>query len=344
LNGLSNILVTLSQEVLSLCEQHHIPCILSDETAHAIIENDYKLEDITSIQLLIRTDDFDKLFNLLDTTSIPNRGVECMKNNDLYPTFSMYYVDTNTSYYLGDSNYLYQNAGIHILPLRKTLNEFQKRFYPYFEHWRLGMGKKVYPKLLSVYKIGSNRKAFLQCSEQDCFYYSVDELFGGNRIFASGISFPVSSLLPEWDRVSCELTQISGICVDAVLAPIPQNRKKETLARILMQRCIEVAKVRTYPVNKDWTKLQCVNDRLVLKDYYEKKLPLIRELVKNQDTERLKEELLLYHKKLCLNYRSCKITIKFDEEIFDIYQRVYLTDVKRSYVRALTRHIPKVWR
>jgi len=350
MNELSTTLVTLSQEVLSICEQHHIPCILSDDTAHAIMKNGYDLTGLTSLSLLVRTDDFDKLFDLLASASIPNRGVEGMKTNNLYPTFSMYYVDTNTTCYLDDPNYSYHCAGIHILPLRKKLGKFRNRFYARLERWQLGIGKALYPKLLSVYKIGNKPKAFVQYNEKKRFYFSVNELNGVNRLFASGNSLPISSLKSERAKASCKVPQIINFRAgnnpqsDSKNIEVKQASFFSRLMNVILRRGKKYLKRKLYPINKDWEKLQCVNARYTLKAHYEKKLPLIRELDKNQDTNRLKEELELYHKKLNHYYRTCGITIKFDTELFGIYQRVYLKNAKKSHVKALIRHIPKVWR
>lgn len=350
MNELSTTLVTLGQEVLSLCQQHHIPCILSDDTAHAIMKNGYDLTGLTSFSLLVRTDDFDKLFNLLAATSVPNRGVESMKTNDLYPTFSMYYVDTDTSCYLDDPNYSYRCAGIHILPLRKKLGKFRNRFYARLERWQLGIGKALYPKLLSVYKVGNRPTAFVQYNEKKRFYFSVNELNGENRLWASGCLLPISSLSPERAKESCQFPEIIHFHVDngsRFASEHPETRQASFFSRlmtVMLHRGKKYLKRKFYPINKDWEKLQCVNERHTLKAYYEKKLPLIRELDKNKDTKRLKKELELYHKKLNHYHKSCGITIKFDDEIFAIYRRVYLNKSKKSRVKTLIRHIPKVWR
>ncbi len=116
------------------------------------------------------------------------------------------------------------------------------------------------------------------------------------------------------------------------------------MIRIILHKIKNYLKENIYPVSKDWKKIQCVNDRYTLKAYYEKKRPLLQELSRNQDVQRLREELVPYHEKLWHYYASCKITIKFDEEVFSLYRSVYLKDTAKSQINSLIRHIPKAWR
>lgn len=352
MSELSNILVKLAVEVLSLCKEHNIPCILSDDTAHTIIDNSYDLTSLSSIQLLIHTDDFDKLFDILSTTSIPHRGIESMKNNDLYPTFSMYYADTKTIAYLSDSNYIYQCVGIHILPLRKNPGKFRKNFFNHLESWNLGIGQTLYPKLLSVYSTKNAKNVYLRCNGKKCIDFSTAELTDINTISTSSYTFPVSSLNESRENLSCRLScilefQQASQFHPASLIHTNNNQSKQIwcqLPKVLLKMGKRYLKEKFYPVTQDWRKLQCVNERNTQKVYYEAKLPLIRELVKNQDTARLKKELLPYHKAICHHYDSCKLTIKFDQEIFDLYLQLYLNTADDAYRKAIIRHIPKVWR
>ena len=98
-----------------------------------------------------------------------------------------------------------------------------------------------------------------------------------------------------------------------------------------------------YPIRRDWRRIHCVNARDKLREHYSKKIPLLRELLKNDDVIRLKKELKLYDEKLWKFLKECKMTIVFDREIFEMYLAVYYPNGGPA-AKHLISKIPRIWR
>lgn len=345
----TEICITLASEVLAICREEKIPCILLDESVRKLRKED---GSVKNLYLLVKSDHFDQLFDRLAGTDIPFRAVEGMKNNDRYPDFSMRYVDTSSTCCFKKDIFLYASIGIYIVPLRKNIENWKKQIYDRLEHWELGAATKLYPRLLKAYQMGGAQKGYVTGMKWNRSSYKTSELSGNRFLALDSEYFPVSSMAAS--RLGFAYQNHGYLFYSEEVRDLPRQPAKwgevrgKNLFVQLLKTVLKKVKGRIWkklsPINHDWDRIRCANERDLLKIRYEEKKPLIRELEKNKDMKRLKAELLPYHKKLVEYYKKTGITIVFDRDIFEIYKKVYGTGKRRAFVEKISKKVPKVWR
>jgi hypothetical protein len=338
----------LTGEVLRVCEEAGIPCIVADESVRRLMKNS---EAFTQIYLIVKTDDLPELHRRLSATTIPNRAVEGMMNNDWYPDLSLRYVDTATTCYYEKTKYRYPAVGVCIVPLRKKVKRWVRRRYDRLEHWDLGNGRRLYPKLLKLYRLGGARTGDILSRKGKRCSYRLTEFKGLTYLSLEETVIPITRLDENRRRFGYKQEHPAMYLLDRP-APITKAdgdfvNKANPLKSLLKYIKDKMGKrmwKRVYPINRDWNRIHCVNERDLLRLEYQKKKPLILELYKNRDKKRLAKELYPYHQKLVHYFKLCKITIVFDREIYDIYKEIYGRKKGNMSVRKLKRHIPAQWR
>lgn len=348
MNDFTTVALQLVGEVLRVCEEAGIPCIVADESVRRLMKNS---EAFTQIYLIVKTDDMAELHRRLAATTIPNRAVESMMNNDWYPDFSLRYVDTGTTCYYEKTNYRYPAVGVCIVPLRKKVKRWARRFYDRLEHWDLGNGRRLYPKLVKLYSLGTARTGDIVSRKGKRCSYKTAEFSGQTYLSLEETVLPISRLEESRQRFGYKQEHPAMYLLDRP-APITKTAADfvnkanpvKTLLKYIKEKVGKRLWKRVYPINRDWNRIHCVNERDLLRQEYQKKKSLILELYKNRDKKRLLQELRPYHQKLVHYYKLCRITIVFDREIFEIYKEVYGQKTGKMSVQKLKRHIPAQWR
>ena len=272
MNKLSDVLIELTKEVLNICEENGIPCVLADETVYQMMRNEGDLDKLQSVYLVVKADDLDKLYECLNKTNIPNRGVESMKNNDFYPDFSMRYVNLETTCSMDKDGFMYPAIGIFIVPIRKKIKKLQRTYFYRLEHWTLGNGRKIYPQLLSLYKLGHNKTGIMRGMKRKGCNYQVSEFSENNILSVQGMEFPISSLNSNRKNFSYGISQF--VAYDTVYSFVQngveiKERKgsKNLFVNFLKELWKRISKriwKRIYPITQDWDKINCVNEQNLL--------------------------------------------------------------------------------
>lgn len=348
MNKFTKTCVGLAKEVLQICNEQKIPCILSDETVYQLRQQG----TVKHMYLIVKADDLDRLQQCLASRNRPNRAVESMKNNNRYPDFSLRYVDTKSTCGYKDDVYLYSSVGVVIIPLRKRVDGWKKRFLNWLEHWGLGTGKQLYPKLLAAYRLGEAKGGCVEGVQWNACTYDVSELSGKRSFVFGGVTFPVSALPAERKEFSYNSVKYVYCAKATRKEPMEAAAwgKKHAgnlyveLAKAFCKRCIKKLRQKANPINHDWMRINCVNERDLLQIQYEKKKPFLRELFKNKSWKRLKAELKPYHAKLKEYYKETGMTIVFDEEIFDMYCHKEVYGKNEGYIHKISQTIPIIWR
>ncbi len=100
----------------------------------------------------------------------------------------------------------------------------------------------------------------------------------------------------------------------------------------------------THIMNKDWEILKCVSAKLDLQGIYMPRKEALVGMYRNEQFENLIEAFEEYNEKIRYFYRKTKMTIYFDEDIFDIYLACLEYNGEFQMAKRLVRRIPEQWK
>lgn len=114
MNEVQKHLVTLLQEVDEICVQHKLRYLLCGRNAKDACTAHTFVGDYQYASVLMPEQDFDKFAGIVSRKKDGDRTIEGLRNNPLYPEYSVRYVDENTTFIYGDSAHRYIHKGIFI--------------------------------------------------------------------------------------------------------------------------------------------------------------------------------------------------------------------------------------
>lgn len=337
-------------EVLERCKEENIPCILSDETAVRLrMQEEKGRRTFGAYYLVILSDDMDRLMDSFEKNMPENRAIESMRNNDYYMDYSFRYLDMEAPavFKAETAQNIAPCAGIYIIPLRKRLTGIKRFVYIRLERWQLGCGRALYPKFYRAYKLGN--------AENGAFFNYRSRRGNGRRddvtnpqyMTINGTEYPVSSLelmhrkyhygMPVCTILSNDTSE------DIAVEKYSHTGLLKALFRTAFKRTKKVLISRMSPAKKDFKIVRCVNSRDKLAEYYLPKKALLQELALHNDYYRLTQELRRYHEQIYKYYKSTKLTIYFDRDIYEIYKKTW-SHIDKSWVAGLDQNIPDLWK
>ena len=116
MRSLQDVLITLLEELDDICKENDIEYCISGRTAESLVRKGI-IEDYDSeIIVLMTVENAEKFITATNGNLKPDRAVEHMCNNPMFPNFGIRYTATDTFYYplSNTSRYTIKNRGIHI--------------------------------------------------------------------------------------------------------------------------------------------------------------------------------------------------------------------------------------
>lgn len=337
-------------EVVDRCEREKIPCIISDETAVRLqIQEEKGSHTFGAYYIVVLSDDMDRLIDSFENDMPKNRAVESMRNNDYYMDYSFRYINTETTaiFKAETAKNIAPCAGVYIIPLRKRITGIKRAVYIRLERWQLECGRTLYKKFKKAYKLGNDENGEFFNYRSRRGRCRRDDVTDPYKLDINGTEYPVSS--PElmhrkyhYGMPVCTILP-NNENRDIQIEKASNNGLAKALVKNALKRTKKVIVSKMSPANKDFGIVKCVNSRDKLKEAYMPKKALLMELAARNDYYRLTRELRKYHEQTYKYYKSAKMTIYFDRDIYEIYKKTW-SRIDKAWVEGLDRLIPDLWK